>query len=453
MNEPQPTPPVDRGPRPLEEPAATQRFWLWVLATLQLPVRQTAAGGYEFSVPLEQRADFGGREVVSFTWEPAVGEAAAGTDNRAEVLTVGAPLGAQLLARLKRLGMVVHAAPRGQPVSIHELAPHLFTPYRVEGGSVRLSGCSLEDRPLLRFSYAVHNGGGEGGLRLAHVYASAHQLPVEDELLAALRVDDLIPFEGRPPRVSEPDVASWLALGERQGAPLGGERRAEFLLTTAIWCKRASGKLLFELGDSTAERSFDLWAQQLVDGAVPPPPFRCAATGRESYHLATTDDGRITVVESLARCAQSGRRVLDSELEACAVTGQCVLSEFLSTCSVCGERVLAGELVTCAQCRQQVSPHAVTGGLCRACRSLQPATPDDPRLARILGEYPKLDRWRRWQLAETARVYVLTARSLMRQLLLVLDKETLQAARIAEGLRLARDWPELPPARWDEFLG
>jgi hypothetical protein len=80
-------------------------------------------------------------------------------------------------------------------------------------------------------------------------------------------------------------------------------------------------------------------------------------------------------------------------------------------------------------------------------------TPDDPRLARILGEYPKLDRWPHWQLAETASVYVLTARSLLRRLLLVLDKESLQATRVAEGFRLARQWPEIPPAQWDEFLG
>ena len=114
---------------------------------------------------------------------------------------------------------------------------------------------------------------------------------------------------------------------------------------------------------------------------------------------------------------------------------------------------LAGELVSCAQCRQQVSPHAISGGRCRACRSLQPVTPDDPRLARILGEYPKLDHWPRWQLAETASVYVLTARSLLRRLLLVLDKESLEALRVAEGFRLTRHWPEIPPSQWDEFLG
>ncbi len=225
------------------------------------------------------------------------------------------------------------------------------------------------------------------------------------------------------------------------------------MLATVIWCKLAVGKLLFELGDSSAEKPFGLWAQQLADGVAKPPPFRCPATGRESYHVVATDDGRITVAESIASCECSGRRVLDSDLEICAVTGRRVLGEYLQTCAVTGERVLADKMVTCGQCCQEVSPRAVSGGRCRACRSLQGVARDDPRLARILGEYPKLDRWSRWRLAETVDVYVLTATSLFRRLLLVLNKESLEATHVAEGFRLAGDWSEVPPSQWDEFLG
>lgn len=438
---------------PPEVHPAAQDFWLWVLDMLQLPARRCGAERYEFVVPADQLADFGGREVVRFRWDDVVGADFRRTGTPAEVLALGSPLSDRLLGCLKRLGPVVHAAPRGQPVSIHQLAAHLFTPYQIEGGSVRLSGCSLEDQPLLRYTYGVRNGDAEEGLRLEHAYASARQQPIEEDLLAALRVHDLTPVAARPPRLPDEKIAAWLAHGERRTPRLAGERRADFLLTTVIWCKRANGKLLFELGDSSAERSFDLWAQQLVDGTVLPPPFRCAATGRESYHLAATDDGRITVADSIARCEHSGRRVLDSELQACAVTGRRVLGEFLRVCSISGEHVLAGELVSCAQCRQEVSPHVIWRGRCRACRSLRPVTPDDPRLARILGEYPKLDRWPHWQLAETASVYVLTARYLLRRLLLVLDKESLEVMRVAEGFRLTRQWPEIPPAQWDEFLG
>jgi len=450
---------------------APESFWLWVLDMLQLPACRCGEDIYESAVPEGRREDFGGRNVIRFRWgagagiaheqpvEPRSDEATCAAaasdpgDSRFEVLAADSPLGERLLSQLKKLGPLAHAAPCGQPVSVHELAPHLFAAYHVEGGSVRLSGCSLDDQPLLRYTYGVASEVAGEGLQLMHLYASAQQQPIEDDLLAALRVGELVPLAGRPPRVSEGELTAWLAHGERQAMLRNGSHRADFLLATVIWCKRAYGKLLFELGDSSAERAFDLWAQQLVDGVVMPPPFRCPATGRESYHVVATDDGHITVAESIARCEHSGARVLDSQLRTCAVTGRRVLSEFLRVCSVTGEHVLANELVACTQCRQPVSPRAVAGGRCLACRSLQRVTPDDPRLARILGEYPKLDGWSRWQLAESSSVYVVTAHSLLQRLLLVLDKESLEATRVAAGFRWGREWQEIRPEQWAEVLG
>ncbi len=424
-------------------------FWLWVLETLRLPAQPCGENLFEFPVPADRRRDFAGREVVRFTVQ-------AGNEARpaaAEVLAVGSPLGDWLLDRLRASGPLVPAVPKRQPVSVHELARHLFAPYRVTGGSVRLSGCSLEDHPLLRYTYVVRGQDGDPGARLIHTYASPQREPIEPALLASLGVDELAPCPARPPRVSEEELGDWLSYGEQPRSLPAEGGRADFVVATVIWCKRARGKLRFELGDSSVEKPFGVWAQQLVDGVVAPPPFRCPVTGRESYHVAATDDGRITVAESIARCEGSGRRVLDADLETCAVTGRRVLGEFLRTCTVTGERVLADQLVPCAQCGQEVSPYALSRGRCLACRSLQAVPRDDPRLARILGEYPKLDRWTRWRLAETAGVYVLTASSLFRRLLLVLDKESLQASHVAEGFRLGRDWPEVPPPQWEEFLG
>jgi hypothetical protein len=461
---------VESESAPPEVCPTPDHFWLWVLETLQLRAYHCGEDVYELVVPEGRRDEFEGREAIRFRCRAAgdprtelpiesrsdlatCADAAGSVDARVEILAANTPLGERLLDDLKKLGPLVHAAPRAQPISVHELAPHLFAPYDVAGGSVRLGGCSLDDQPLLRYTYAIgsHHDGDE--IPLTHCYVTAEQERVEDSLLAALRVDELIPFNGRPPRVSDGELAAWLAYGEQQATWHKGERRAALLAATVIWCKRARGKLLFELGDSTAERVFDVWAQQLVDGTVRPPPFRCPVTGRESYHVVATDDGRITVAESIAQCEYSGVRVLDSQLQTCAVTGRRVLGEFLRVCSVTGEYVLADELVVCTQCRQQVSPHAIAGGRCQACRSLQRVTPDDPRLARILGEYPPLDSWSRWQLAESSRVYVLTAHSLVRRLLLVLDKESLEATHLAAGLRWGREWPEIPRAQWAEFLG
>ena len=442
-----------------------ESFWLWVLDALDLPVHRFREDAYEAGVPEDRRASFGGRHVIRFRWpdggvrhEPTAEswEGPAGWDDsgrQAEVLAAGSPLGELLLNRLKKRRPVIHAAPRDQPTSVHELAPHLFLPYDIQGGTVRLSGCSLDDEPLLRYTYNVWDEDGGTRPNLVHVYASAEQLPVELSLLTTLRVSELVPISSCPLPLANDQIDAWLAYGERQAMRQNRTCRVDFLLATVIWCKRARGKLLFQLGDSSAERSFDLWAQHLVDGVATPLPFRCPATGRESYHVAATDDGRITVAESIACCEHSGARVLDSELEACAVTGKRVLNEFLHVCPVTGERVLTDELDTCAQCRQHVSPRAVAGGRCQACRSLQRVSPDDPRLARILGEYPRLDGWSRWQLAETSSVYVLTARSLLRRLLLVLDKESLEALRMATGFRLSQQPPEVPPEQWGEFLG
>ncbi len=323
-----------------------QSFWLWVLETLQLPAQPCGEGLFEFSVPVGQREEFDGREVVRF----ALRTVPATKGTAAEFLAAGSPLGDRLLNRLKASGPFVPAVPKHQPVSVHELAPHLFAPYRVTGGSVRLSGCSLEDHPLLRYTYIVQGQDGDSAARLIHTYASPHQEPIEPALLTSLRVDELAPCRARPPRLSDEQFGDWLSHGEQQAALLADRGRADFVVATVIWCKRASGKLLFELGDSSAEKPFDVWAQQLVDGVAAPPPFRCPVTGRESYHVIATDDGRISVAESIARCECSGRRVLDSDLETCAVTGRRVLGEFLRTCAVTGERVLADAVVTCAQC-------------------------------------------------------------------------------------------------------
>ena len=154
-----------REPLPPQDSPTAQSFWLWVLETLQLPAQRCGLDAYEFSVPADQREEFGGREAVRFGWDADAGADDGQAGTPAEVLALGSPLGDQLLDRLKRLGPVVHAAPRGQPVSIHELASALFAPYRVEGGSVRLSGCNLEDQPLLRYTYGVRARG--RGRRLA----------------------------------------------------------------------------------------------------------------------------------------------------------------------------------------------------------------------------------------------------------------------------------------------
>jgi hypothetical protein len=71
----------------------------------------------------------------------------------------------------------------------------------------------------------------------------------------------------------------------------------------------------------------------------------------------------------------------------------------------------------------------------------------------VLGEYPRLNRWSHWRIAETATAYILTSAYFFYRLLLVIDKESLAIWRMAEGPRLAGRWTDVPEDQWPEYLG
>jgi hypothetical protein len=436
-------------PSPSEVDLGTREFFLWALATLQLPAETHDDGVFEVRIPADRQGDFEGRDSVRFTFDPDCLASHAGI----VLLTACSPLGRDILEQLARSGPTVHAVPQTQSVNVPELTSRLFEAYTVQGGSLRLGGLSLEDRPLLRYTYAVRSPDGGAGTRLVHVYASSEGRPIDEELLSALGARQLVPLHGRPPRMVLEQNAQWQEFGQ-QHAPLVAEGdQSDFLLATAIWCKFALGKVFFEIGDSRAETDFQGWAQLLVEGSVLPPPFRCPATGLQSHQLLAMEDGRITVPEAVTVCEESGRRVLTSDLEACCITNRRVLPEYLLTCPVSGDRLLQSVTVTCTQCRQAVSPRSIRGGRCAACRSMEAVPRDDPRVARVLGEYERLDRWGHWRLAETSRTYVLTARTLLRRLLVVVDKESLQIAHLADAGRFSSNWSDVLEVQRRDYLG
>jgi hypothetical protein len=224
------------------------------------------------------------------------------------------------------------------------------------------------------------------------------------------------------------------------------------VVASLVWCQYAAGKIAFVIDDASAEVAFSGWAQQLVAGLVELPPFHCPATGIPSHAIAATDDGQLTAREAIKACATSGRRALISELAECEVTGKTVLPEFLVTCPVSGQRVLESALEPCATCQQSVSPGCLENGVCEACRSLTPIRKDDPRMARVLGEYPRLDRWRNWRIGETSTSYVLVAAALIKRVLVVVNKETLEMVRLATRNRFSSHWSEPPLTERQELL-
>jgi len=168
--------------------------------------------------------------------------------------------------------------------------------------------------------------------------------------------------------------------------------------------------------------------------------------------MALTDDGQIVAADRLARCNVTGRRAVDDEMVTCSVSGERVLADLTELCPVTQARVLKSRLVACEMCGQMVSPQAVKKDRCAACRDLQPVTKADPRMARVLDEHAALDRWRHWKIAETATVYILQAQGWLRQLLVVVDKTSLELRRVATSGRWGRHWHLAPPAEHTNVL-
>jgi hypothetical protein len=189
------------------------------------------------------------------------------------------------------------------------------------------------------------------------------------------------------------------------------------------------------------------WARTLQ-----PPPFVCPHTGVKTFRLAATDDGRIAAAEQIGVCGETGRRVLAAELVTCATTGKRVLAELAAVCPITGQRSLVTALSECTTCRQQVSPGALERGECAACRGLQATSKDDPRIVRLLAEFPALERWGSWRIAETASVFVLTAARWLRRVLLVADRQSLELKLVATGSRLFSGWDAVDPQQHELVL-
>jgi hypothetical protein len=216
---------------------------------------------------------------------------------------------------------------------------------------------------------------------------------------------------------------------------------------TVAWVRHVEGQLQFTIGGASAKLPFSSWARLLA-----PPPFVARQSGARTFRLAATDDGRIDAADEIAVCQQSGRRALVQELVECSVTGKRVLADFTERCPVTGAAALRNEFAVCDSCRQRVSRSTLDEGQCAACRGLARATKDDPRLQWIFGEHPGLDRWNRWQLAETSTVYIAEAAKLLQRLHLVVDKESLAVRRLATAGRWQRAWSDVPEQLRDELL-
>ncbi len=338
-----------------------------------------------------------------------------------------------MLASGAKVGLIEHAAPVDQPISVQPIAGKLFTAYQVDGGHIQLAGCQLEHHLVCRCtseagSFAYYNGVGE-------------RLP--DALVASIGLKDLAP-RANTPEISTEQIADAIAAALAQTSSAGDAIRH----VTLVQCRHATGKIRFTIGNVSWDLPFSGWAN-----GFNPPPFVCPHTGVASFHVASTDDGRIVAAEELATCHRSGRRLLRNELVQCAVTGVYLLPEYVVHCPVTDEVVEQGALVECGHCRQLVSPHAIHEGSCTACRNLQPIRGDDLRWRELLAEHPGLAAWRRWRMAETKEVYILEGQGVWQRLFAVIDRRTMNCRYMATAGRWPAVWKEFNVEQMREMLG
>lgn len=384
-------------------------------------------------LPQEHRAAFGDQAKVEADFTP------------------GSPFHDWLLNQLAAEAKPLNARPAKQPLTVNDLVAPLFAAYEVEGGQVHLGGCQLTDHPFFRVTFAADD------TSVRHVFVAPDGSTVEDSLARELGLDEVTPFGERPPRIDEAAVSALRGAGLRIAAKAASSRNpdakiVEPLAATIVWIRHADGQLQFTIGEATATQAFSSWARLLK-----PQPFIARFSGASGFHLAATDDGRIDLADQIGTCEHSGRRVLQQELIECTVTGQKVLPEFTEVCAVSGLPALKSEFVTCAMCFERVSKASVTDLQaselrCLACLSLKKVGKEDPRLAWIFGEHPGLDRWGRWQMAETESVYVAQGSSFTKRVLAVVDKETLGVRRLATSGLLSSGWVDVAEATQGDLL-
>jgi len=364
---------------------------------------------------------------------------------------------------LDSTSQLLHLAPVDEPTSVHQLAERLFSVYAVDQGSVRLAGCRLENRLFVRLEFRIAQHAAEETFVL-HVDADGRE--VADEMVEALGMTGVIELE-RPPGIFEPTVDRAIEAGVRLAAQrcsgreqenaatdhaatdhaATGHAAPELIATAVLWYKFAEGKLRFTIGEKSVDLPFSGWARTLC-----PPPFVCPYSAVSTFEIAATDDGRIAAAAQIVACDETGRRMLADELITCSATGRRVVPELTQLCPVTNQPVLRRVMVPCRSCEQPVSPTALQNDICKACRELKPIDKTDPRLVRALAEYPLLDRWPTWQLSETATVYILVGSSTLKRLMVVVDKETLAAKRLATANRLFGGWKRVEPPKYDSLL-
>lgn len=406
------------------------KTFVWqICSALEIDVEERNADTWELNLP-DELAD---------RWEATqcIGRFAsngAPVEPAAESLEADGKLFRQALKSLEDQRRVLHLSPVDQAVRVTEISDKILSAYEIDNGQKRLAGCTIEDRPILRLTYL-----NDGELDDLHYLADGR--PVDDDLANQLKLDQVLPHERQREWGTIDDVVyRWIESARSQIDKPG------FLTASMVWCKYALGKVEMSVDSAdggSVQVAFEGWTTLLADGTLMAPPYVCPDSGIESYHLGTDDEGHVTAVEALARCADTGRCLLATRMTTCPDTSITALDQFFEQCAATGERVHHSAMSDCSICRQNVRINQLYHQTCPTCRSLKSVRKVDPAIARILGEYPQLDRWKKWRLSEGKSCCVLVGSKLFQRVLLVMDREDLEVLRAARGSLFSRTWTDV----------
>jgi hypothetical protein len=338
--------------------------------------------------------------------------------------------------------------PRTPTPNVAELAARLYAAFQVDGGSMKLAGCTLEPQPIVHVvpqqpaTVVEMDRSQSPAISMSdekELFLTADGEVLDQRLVAELGLNDLAAFD-KPPRLEKSELDRLTDIGRQYCKDDASQ-------VEIVWCRFAAGKLRFTIGEQFADLPFADWAARLTAS-----PWVCPASGNSTFHLASVDDGRIVAAEAVGKCEQSGRCVLENELVTCSESGKQVARQLTEVCPATRQPVLRELMVDCDVCGTRVSPKALKRKRCGLCQEMEVVATDDSRLAAIFGAYPGLNRWRRWKMAATPTRIVLEAAGAWRRLLVVLDSESHKVMQLAEGNRISRKWRDVPAERWAEFL-
>jgi hypothetical protein len=420
-----------------EEPLVD--FVGWLATCSQLPWSEVDEQ-VKITLPESERNQFGGCDTATIS-----------SDGRRFVdvsCDVGSPL-EWLRRRSGKRESPAFARPVGEPLAVHEITGKIFPHYEVNGGTAHLVGCQLEDRPFVRLTSLDKN---VEDLRVNHSYIATDGLPVPNEVVAELGLDQVEPMPVSQPssHLSLLDVMTNAGLpSENQSGDIAQPNATleELVVVTIIWVKYVLGQLQFTIGNASVVHHFEGWA-----GTLQAVPYHCPVTNTHTFKLGQVDDGTIVAADEIERCNRSGVHVLRSDLVTCNATGKNVLPQFVRSCPVSDQPVLSEYFSTCSRCGEEVSLPALQKEVCAACRSLGPVSNADPIIAVILQNYPALARWRWWKLSQTRCVSIVQASGMVRKLLIVCDRQNQTITRISVSRRGSLRWTVVDRQDWNACL-